>query len=67
MQTFVYDIESSVLENGQEGKGTVYIVQQHCNRGTLIDAGGTARIPYVRTAKASSAGQRCVASQQFLP
>jgi hypothetical protein len=41
VQTYTYDIDSHLVFNSgkHQEKGTVYIIQQHCNRGTLIDAG----------------------------
>lgn len=38
LQTFTYDIDSKLSAQSGE-RGTVYIIQQHLNRGTLIDAG----------------------------
>ncbi|GAB4813700.1 hypothetical protein N2152v2_000746 [Parachlorella kessleri] len=39
VRTFTYDVDCQILDNGiQVERGTVYLVQQHLNRGTLIDA-----------------------------
>ena len=41
VQTYGYEVADKVMVNGQVIKrGVVYIAQQYCDQGTLIDAGG---------------------------
>ncbi len=67
LQTFAYDIDSNLVGDGHlQERGTVYIVQQHLNRGTLIDAGKLA-VGCFQCAPACTCSSACAGLPPNLP